>query len=509
MISGSPAKFLDKLAWIDEHPVSWLGIVCGALAFVVPLVLYLKTGMREPSGSGDYAKFAFIGTVWGIPNSNGFPLYLIFDGIVSHIPLGGLTFRVMAISATSMALMLHFVYRVGRTMKFPPLLALGAALLAATGRSVWFEGIIVKSYGVYELLVMAAIWAVFHWYNEDDDRWMWAGIWFLILAAAAHPCAVFAFPGLFLFALVYKPRVFLKAKTWLHAIGAVLTTAALYGYIFWRSFAPPTYNECLINGNFKNFLNYLAARDYSWRWGVKENLAAQRWALFVQLGIKGLGRLGWLTMWPGIIAIGVRNRLAAIPVVLVLAGTLGGALKYHTNDAESWISLTFPFCALLIASLAMWAIELVSRPGKAQGLTDRGMPSVLVNLLVAAVTVFMALGIIAHLKTNIVELDRSGPSKQHAQAERVVQSVRTPALIIPPSYTEVMDDCYCLYTDPRFKVKEFVLTWVNSPTVPIALVDGYNWNVQSVRDAMARRIACLHLLRDGRPGQARFQSEAC
>jgi hypothetical protein len=445
--SKTMPSWLRRLGWLEEGPAELIGIVAGAVAFLVPWILYLSTAMREPGINGDYVKFAYMGKIWGIPHSSGFPLYLILDGIVSSFPIGALTFRVAALSATLVALAVHVLYRTARLMRFPPVLALGTALIAATGRTVWFQAVIPEVYGLHIFLIMAAVWTLFKWGRTGDDRWFHAAIWFWILSLGNHLTAMFALPGLIIYPLVLKPRVFARIRTWLHFAFALAVLVLLYLYIFFRADQHPLHSEVGMNGSLRTLFYYISGGPYAKSWFVYNSSEIQTlWNIFVREGIRALPLGVWFAGWIGIIAAFMRNWRRALVLTVVPAGLVWTVFIFRTVEPESYYSPAYLFMALLAGSLVMAVVDIIRR---VPGATTRGSRAAnqIAAWLVVVASLMLTAGIVINILTTIAQNDLSGPSPEYERAKRVIRTIETPALVFSPDYTNTMLLRYVLFGD--------------------------------------------------------------
>jgi hypothetical protein len=441
-------------------------------------------GMRESAGFGDYVKMAFIGKVWGIPHPPGFPLYLIINGIMSAIPVGPLTFRVVMISATSTAIAMHYVYRIGRLLRFGPSLALGVALLSATSMPVWLQGVIPDVYGLHIMLLMAQVWALFKWGGSRDDRWMWLATWLFIVSLGNHPTALFALPGLLIYALAIKPRVFLQARTWFHSLGAIVILAGLYSYIYWRSLAPPMYFEVQISGDFRQFVSgYLLASDYRNLWGDRIGTIVQLWGKLTDEGVGALGNIGWYVSLFAIFALltfsivtaAYRNGKYIIVLVLIPIGLAAAAVIFRDAEPESWLSPSVPLVLSAFFSALLWLVEYPKNRLS------------LVRLGYGIALVLISGGIAANFHVNSGKLDFSGPSQEHTRALRIVGAVEAPAFVVTAGYDESEQFFYCLFTDPECFAK-LRAAW-KDPASKLPIVAIGPWDQDATRQGLARALS--------------------
>ena len=259
-------------------------------------------------------------------------------------------FRVAIINATAVAITMHLIFRIGRQLKFHPILALSIALLTSCGRVVWQQATITDVYGLHILLVTAPIWMLLRWWETSDDRWIFGSIWVFFLGIANHPTTLFALPGYLIFVLVCKPRVLAMGKTWLHVLGALILTILLYAYIFIRSAQHPLFNEGLwdgpIDGNLTRFWMYLTARDFASTFGLSRDDLLSVARLFLVDGIQVIGILGMPAVLFGALGLVLRDWRRFLLLALVPLGLASASFIYKTGEPESWLAPVYPIIAL-------------------------------------------------------------------------------------------------------------------------------------------------------------------
>lgn len=428
----------------DEPDGGWLGATGGAVVFLLPLVLYLITAMRIPALNGDYAEFGVMGVVWGIPHPTGFPLYLILNGLVSLLPIGTHAFRIAALSAVLVSIANNLAYRICRSCGFRPPISLGLVLLIATGQAIWLQGIIPEVYGLHVLLMVASVWALFKWEDTGDDRWMWAAIWIFIVGLGNHPGGLFALPGLLIFPLLYKPKIFLGGRTWLHVLGASVVLLLLYGYILVRSTQNPPIAEEQINGDFGRFLYYVTGQEY--KSNMETYKLAGRLSIIKQSGGFALATLtipGFILAVLGVIPAYIKARKRMLTLVLVPVGFFISIMIFPAVEPGSYLAPGFVFAGVLLGYFIMWCFEVAARIFKKGGATGDYQ----VKIVTAIAMVLLLAGIFAHVGVNIRALDFSGPSQEYERAVRITRAVESDSLVFTPVYRLTMMMEYAKFAD--------------------------------------------------------------
>jgi len=479
IIAGLPPK---SIAWLDEPPASRLGVACGLLTFVVPIVLYLCTAMREPGGFADYTEMLIVGKVWGIPHPPGFPLYILLNGVLSAIPAGSQAFRVALISVVAGALVSHFIYRIGRQIGFGILIAASGALLVATGRSLWMQGVITDVYSLNMLLLMVTVWGLFRWRSSENIRMLYLAIWMFILGVANYPALAVALPGLLIFVLLVKPKVFLEKTVWYHALGVLMLSVVLYSYIFIRSMSIPIFSVEWIDGDWGRFWHYISCAQYDHFFGLKPDYTSNLWSMFVGIGILTLSKPGWFASFLGIYTMaGIGNR--AVPLILIPTGFFLQTWFYHSHEPESRISPIYPFATLLAISFAIWLIDrVVKRVNRGRDLEVRWVRYLRSSAYVLLVLAMVA-GITIHVRQNMVDLNYAGPSEDYRKVCRIMSSVEKPCIVVMTDYQLAVGYAYNMCNDPDITLESRPVITEEHPGIkPWAVM--YPWNSELVTEAL-------------------------
>jgi hypothetical protein len=432
------------LRLFDEPDGGWLGCIGGAVVFVFPLVLYLITAMRIPALNGDYAEFGVMGVVWGIPHPTGFPLYLILNGLVSLLPIGTHAFRIAALSAVLVSIANNLAYRICRSCGFQPLLSLGIVLLIATGQAIWLQGIIPEVYGLHVLLMVASVWALFKWEDTGDDRWLWLAIWIFIVGLGNHPGGLFALPGLLIFPLLHKPRVFLSGRTWLNVLGASIVLLLLYGYILVRSTQNPPIAEEQINGDFGRFVYYVTGQEY--KSNMETYKLAGRLYIIKQSAAFALATLtipGFILAVLGVVPAFIKARKRMLTLVLIPVGFFISIMIFPAVEPGSYLAPGFVFAGILLGYFVMWCVDGADKVFK-KGESARSGHS---NVVMVIALVLILAGIVAHVHVNIHALDFSGPSREYERGSRITRAVESDSLVFTPVYRLTMMMEYAKFAD--------------------------------------------------------------
>ncbi len=432
--------------FLDDGTVSIHGALGGVLTFLLPLVIYYLVGMREPGIHGDYTKFVIVAKTWGIPHATGFPLYIILTGLLYQIALWMPTFRVVLLSVITVALAVHFLFRIGRLLGFTVPLAILIALMAASGRSIWIQACIPDVYGLHILLILIAVWALLKWDATNNAGFFHVSVWAFMLSMANHPTAIFCLPGLLIFAIVRDHQIFLKRQTWLHVLLTVCVVAGLYLYLFIRSGGNPVHDELHANGSFQRLLEYLTAQDVSRDFTFYDSATRkQLWQMFIETGKSNFTLGLWYLIPVGIVFTLVRHVKQMLLIFLVPVIVLIFSFVYHTSEPESFFAIIYLFCALFLGELLTFVFQRL----KVGGNTVKWLKLVLYLFFTTAIMLQAGAGLVGY--------DFSGPNGDYHRAKRIVSAIETPALVYTHNYNHAMLLRYCQYVDGINEGDEIVI----------------------------------------------------
>src|SRR6185436_2656693 len=91
------------------HRLTRLDLLFTALAFGLPLTLYVRT-LAPGLLLGDSAEFQTLAYTLGMTHATGYPVYLLLAHAFTLLPLGDLASRVSLFSAVSASVALALVY---------------------------------------------------------------------------------------------------------------------------------------------------------------------------------------------------------------------------------------------------------------------------------------------------------------------------------------------------------------------------------------------------------------
>ena len=175
-------------------------ILLGALAFFLPLLLYVST-LCPTVPVGDGGELTCAAYSLGIAHPPGYPLFCLWGRIfILALPLGSVAVRVNLMSAFFASLAVLLVYVLSREIYgeifkderfFSQLVALFTALIFGVSETMWSQAVQSEVYALHAFLVTTLILVMVLWRRTTDGRLalLWAFLWGLSLAT--HTSVIF------------------------------------------------------------------------------------------------------------------------------------------------------------------------------------------------------------------------------------------------------------------------------------------------------------------------------
>jgi hypothetical protein len=153
------------------------------LTYIVPLTLYLLTlapnwGVITIFNTWDGLEYTLAAALLGIDHPPGHPLYLLLGKLFTFLPLGGVSYRLNLLSALFGALTVFLLYlgllqlfklTAGRENKIA-----AAALALSVGFSYlfWSHVVIPEVHALFLAEIALALWFVFKWLEDKQEKWL-------------------------------------------------------------------------------------------------------------------------------------------------------------------------------------------------------------------------------------------------------------------------------------------------------------------------------------------------
>ncbi|HEY3156967.1 MAG TPA: DUF2723 domain-containing protein [Candidatus Eisenbacteria bacterium] len=210
-------------------------LVAAALAFCVPLFIYLRT-LTPTVPFWDSGEFIATSYILGLPHPPGNPVYTMIGRMISFLPIEGVAWRVNFMSALASALAALFTFLItvrslrrwfmDRAQTPARQLAcevggLVAAFFIAFSNSFWDSAVEAEVYSLSSFLVVFSIWLAFNWWDHlgetNNDRLLVLIVYILSISAAVHLGTILVAPGLLLLFAMNRPHYFSTTRFWASA----------------------------------------------------------------------------------------------------------------------------------------------------------------------------------------------------------------------------------------------------------------------------------------------------
>ncbi len=218
-----------------------LNRILAALLAAIAGLTYVRTLLPGIGNSGDTAKFAFAGYVWGTAHANGYPTYLILNHFfTTFLPFGSIAYRANLLSAVFSVIALIVLYRIFILLKVKPIIAFLVCLAFSCTRTLWSQSVVAEMYTLHVLFVSLVMFFFLKWNATHKERDLLLGCGFYAFSFGNSPSMIALLPAIIFLTLKTKKQIFFNRNLVLK-IGALIVFGILqYSYSLWRYYDPHT-----------------------------------------------------------------------------------------------------------------------------------------------------------------------------------------------------------------------------------------------------------------------------
>ena len=405
----------------------WKSRALGALSFLLPLSVYVRTLLPTVGGYGDTAKFQFAGKILALTHPSGFPVYLWITHLASYLPIGDLAYRANLVSALCGALTLYFLFKILLQIPLPPMIALGATLLFAFSSTFWSVSLIAEVYSLNALFTASVISILWKWREGGRSWYLECACVLYALSLGNHLVISIVFPAAVYWIILARDKF--RAEDRYSVRAALFLSVAIvpYLWLYCRAGHAVPYREGTI-GSLAEFLGFVTGSSFaSCRFPLTLRelvrnagpiygslLRSQYGALAILIGVIGLGRL-----WR-------RARDRAVFLMIIFAGDLIISLNATSIEIPIYYVPSYLIFAIWIGCAFM--------PLRERSREERGGGGA--RLLASVFLFACALGL---LYDHFPLVDLHEKTFYGDFANRVVKSVPAGSVLLSPNYnwTEV------------------------------------------------------------------------
>jgi len=405
-----------------------------ALAFVAPLLLYLRT-MAPTIYNLDSAELTTAAATGGLVRATGYPLYLLIGRVWSQLPIGDVGYRMNLLSAICGALAVMLAERILHRLGVGVLARLSALGLLAVAQFFWALALIAEVYTLHAAILAAVILSLLRWAEDPTPGRLALSTFLVGVGFGNHVATVLAAPGCVWFVLNAHPRKALEPRSLALAAVGLAAGLAIYLYLPLVYWTEPEFNYVgwydgagqfepvnldtfeglwwLVSG--KVFADVMMA--YSTPELIREvgHFGAELFRAFMIIGI-GPGIVGIAVAWR-------RSRALGGLLVLVFAVSAGFYINYRVIDKDTMFLPAYLIWALWVGIGYQWLIDWASQTSPPGRRAARTAATFALKAIMAGTVVFSA-------SWNWSLVDLSDDWSARARGEEILDIVRPNALIV-------------------------------------------------------------------------------
>lgn len=224
-------------------------------------ILYIKTLLPGLGGSGDTAKFQFIGKILGVPHAPGYPLYVLLNWLFVHLPLRSVAFRANLMSAFFAVLTVLVLYHLLLRLVESRALSFWISLLFALSLVFWSHAVVAEVYTLNSFLLVTILLSLVRWKETQRPGWLYLFLVLYPLSFANHLTMITLLPAIGLFFICTNPGVMMRPRFIAVGLLGGTLTLGFYSYLFIRSFQRAPYLEHRVV-DWKSFFNVISAEKF-------------------------------------------------------------------------------------------------------------------------------------------------------------------------------------------------------------------------------------------------------
>ena len=336
-----------------------IATLCGALAVVLVLVLYVLTLAPtvlyyERPILLDSTMLQTQAAVLGMTGPTGEPTWVMLTHLFTYLPFGDVAYRVNLSSAVYGAVAVGLVFVAGWLLSRRVAAAFTAAVAFGLGTTFWSQAVIAEIYTFNAVMILLPIISLLVWRERRreprSDRYLLLTSFLLGFALTNHLTSGLMLPTAFLFVAAVDWRKFLQWRLVLKGAGLFLLGLTPYLYLPIRGAMDPPMNEADPT-TMDRFLEFVSGSDLHAVFG-QYGPAKLLERLFLY-GDYLLANLHWgllMVALVGVMVMVVRDRAGAVLIGFPYLGWLFHALEFGIYDTEIYFITTYMMLTLFLAS---------------------------------------------------------------------------------------------------------------------------------------------------------------
>jgi hypothetical protein len=316
-----------------DHPSPRTDAVLAGVVAACALAVFIVTMYPGLGGGGDSAKFQYLGHVLGTAHPPGYPLYVEFGWVFSHLPIGTLAYRANLMAGCFGALAAALLFLVLRRLGCHRAVALAVAFAMAFDRYVWAKSVVAEVYALAAVFAAGTLLLILRWSHTRRDRDLFAAAACFSLSLGNHLTLATLGPVLVLYVVLVDWRTAIRPRTLIVCGALFMAGLAQYLFVLIRTLQGAAYVEARAT-NLGELFNVMRASRYSYQmfsFGAGA-LWHERVPLIAGLFRDEFGIVGAAFLFFGVI---VATRRRWRDVVLLVLGPLAVVFLTLNVDSDS------------------------------------------------------------------------------------------------------------------------------------------------------------------------------
>ncbi|MFH1549696.1 MAG: DUF2723 domain-containing protein [Planctomycetota bacterium] len=416
--------------------------------------LYIATLMPGVGGETDTAKWQFVGKVWGVPHTTGYPLYVSLNHLFSHLPFGTLAWRINFMSAFFAVLAVVVLQRILANLLKSELIAFAGALLLAVLPLFWTFAVVAGVYSLNAFFICLIVYFLFKW-ADGNARKSGAGKMKFFYAACAvyalsfgnHVTMITMLPAFVLFALATDRRAVLKPGTLLILFAFIVVAALQYSIPFIQTAAESPYLENRVSSfeDLRNLLTATGFRQHMFSGGV-EGFFDSQLSDYLGFIVFEFTFLVFPLAAGGLFVLFRERRRHCLFLLVFLAVNLLVTLNYYVLQVRyQWIPSYIIIAMFIAASVGLIRV-IAPHPGRAASAAASVCCSVIILLMAGYV-------MLANLPR--IQAKRDKAMTRDKLADDIIDSLPPGGVMLASNYDDSMLLLYKMLGEERGREKHW------------------------------------------------------
>ncbi len=416
--------------------------------------MYIATLMPGVGGETDTAKWQFVGKVWGVPHTTGYPLYVSLNHLFSHLPFGTLAWRINFMSAFFAVLAVVVLQRILANLLRSELIAFAGALLLAVLPLFRTFAVAAGVYSLNAFFICLIIYFLFKWADGNarksgarEMKFFYAACAVYALSFGNHVTMITMLPAFVLFALATDRRAVLKPGTLLILFAFIVVAALQYSIPFIQTAAESPYLENRVSSfdDLRNLLTATGFRKHMFSGGV-EGFLGRRVPAFLGSIVFEFTFLVFPLAAAGLFVLFRERRRHFLFLLVFLAVNLLVTLNYYVAQVRYQLIPSYIIIAMFIAASVGLIRVIVPHPGR----TASAAASVCCSVIILAMAGYVMLAYLPGFQAR-----QSEARLNDRLADDIVDVLPEGGVILASNYSHSMIYFYKMLGEERGREKHW------------------------------------------------------